>query len=371
MMISIPLFDKRRGDVVAVLMANLRFKPVWDLLAGMELPNEGDVYVLNRAGQVAAHRNPDIVLSGRTVNLMVKEGRGMGLTETDVFLASQALGFGEQEILIVAEQPASSALELAETNTRLYLIVVTLSVTAAITLAVLAADQIVRPVEQLAVAARAMGRTDFSIRVESPGKGEIGVLARTFNAMQVELQRLITGLQQEVIERRKAEAALRIANEQLQELDQMKSKFISDMSHELRTPVTTINLYLELFTSGKPESRDKYEAILREQSGRLTSLFNSILDFSNLQKSLHKANLASIDLNALVAKVVAGFEQLALTRGLKLSFTPSANASHVWGDAEQLKQVVNNLLQNAISYTLSGHVRFSAHRTRARVIRYD
>ena len=363
MMISIPLFDQRQGDVAAVLIANLRFKPVWDLLASMELPNQGDAYVLNQAGQVVAHRSPDIVLRGHTINLMAGEGRGMGLTEDDVFFASQALDFGEQDLLIIAEQPASSALELAETNNRVYVTIVAFSVIVAIALAFLAARQIVRPVEQLVVAARAMQRADFSIRVASSDRGEIGDLARAFNAMRTEMQRLVSSLQQEVIERRQAEEALRIANEQLQELDLMKSKFIDDISHELRTPIANLKLYLDLLVRGKPENRAKYEVVLNEESDRLVSLSNSILDFSNLQKNLVEANLVSIDLNALVAKVVVDFEQLALTHGLKLSFTPSAATLQVWGNAEQLEQVVINLLENAIRYTPSGHVRLSTHQT--------
>ena len=144
--------------------------------------------------------------------------------------------------------------------------------------------------------------------------------------------------------------------EQLQEIDQLKSKFIDDISHELRTPVTNLNIYLDLLGSSKPEKREKYEAVLREQSGRLTSLLGGILDFANLQKSLEQIDLDFLDLNALVARVVASFEHLAQERKLNLTFNLAPGIAQVWGNASQLEQVVFQLLQNAITYTFSGQV---------------
>jgi signal transduction histidine kinase len=156
---------------------------------------------------------------------------------------------------------------------------------------------------------------------------------------------------------------LRHAYERLQGLDLLKSKFIDDISHELRTPISNINLYLDLLTRGKQESQAKYEAILKKESARLVSLLDGILDFSTLQQNLDNANPISIDLNALVAKEVADFEQIAQSRGLKLSFSPSTAALQVCGDAAQLEQAVINLLKNAIRYTPSGHIRVSTHQT--------
>ena len=156
---------------------------------------------------------------------------------------------------------------------------------------------------------------------------------------------------------------LRQVYKQLQKIDQLKSKFIDDISHEMRTPITNINLYLDLLARSRPEDRDKYEAILRQQSSRLTSLLEGILDFANLQKSLEQPELAFIDLDSLVTEVVPAFEQMAQRRGLELSFTMGAEDHRVWGDAVQLQQVVNALLQNAIAYTPSGRVHINTCRT--------
>lgn len=363
MTISIPLFDRRQGEVAAVLIANLRFKPVWDLLASMELPNDGDAYVLNQDGQVIAHRSPDIVLRGQTVHLMTQEGQGMGLAETDVFFASQVLVFGEQELLVIAEQPAPNALELAVTNARVALIIVLLSIVAAIALSVLAVRQIVNPVEHLAEMARAIEDGDYSVDVKISGRGEISDLIRAFSAMKAELQSVVSSLQEEVIERKKAEAALRTTNERLRELDQMKSKFIADISHELRTPITNISLYIDLLAQSKPESRTKYEVVLKKESSRLVELLDSILDMLHLQTNLEQAKLESIDLNTLVAEIVVDCEQMAIIRDLELSFTPSEQAIQVWGGAGHLKQVVVNLLKNALLYTPSGYIHLRTHQT--------
>ncbi len=363
MTIAVPLVDRRQGDVVAVLVASLRFKPVWDLLAGLDLSGDADAYVVNQAGQVVAHRSPDIVLRGVTVSLAAAEGRGSGLNKSDVYFSSQVLHFGDQDLLVVAEEPAASALELAVSNTRVTLVVAAASIVAAVVLAVLAAGRIVRPVEALAVAAQAIQGGDFSTRVDASGKDEIGDLARAFQAMKTELQRLVTDLRQEVAERVRAEAALQVANTRLLELDRMKAKFIADISHELRTPIANLSLYLDLLARGKSESRARYETALQEEGSRLVSLSKGILEFSDLQQQMDETRFVALDLNGVADEVLALNEPNARARGLELSFPSRAESPLAWGDPEQLKQVVDQLLQNAIQYTPAGSVRLSTRWT--------
>lgn len=175
------------------------------------------------------------------------------------------------------------------------------------------------------------------------------------------LQQYADKLEAKVFERT---AELRHVFEQLQEIETLKSKFIDDISHELRTPVTNISLYLELLARCLPENREKYEAILREQSNNLINLLNSVLDFSALQKSLEHANLEAVDLNRLAATEIESFRVVAETRGLELNFAPYDGTPLVWGDARQLKLAISHLLQNAVDYSPSGQIILSIDQAR-------
>ncbi len=189
---------------------------------------------------------------------------------------------------------------------------------------------------------------------------EIELRAQINARMRAEeaLQQYTDSLEMQVAERTHE---LQKVHEQLLETDQLKSKFIDDLSHELRTPITNIGLYLDLLHRCEQENREKYETVLREQSDKLTSLLDGILSFSNIQKRLEQPNLTFIDLNTVVTEVVFSFQAKMQKQHLEFSFTPTEEQAMIWGDVNQLNQVVTELLQNAFSYTKAGFVRVSTH----------
>ena len=147
------------------------------------------------------------------------------------------------------------------------------------------------------------------------------------------------------------------ANEGLQELDRLKSRFVSDVSHELRTPVANIKLYLHLLEHGRTEKRSEYLAILKEQSDRQSQLVEDILRLSRLELGKEKVEFAPVDLNAVVGQVVTALQAGAETANLALTFQPAEDLPPVWAERNQLAQVVTNLVTNAIKYTPVGQVR--------------
>jgi PAS domain S-box-containing protein len=207
--LAVPLIDLRSDEVAAVLVADLRFEPVWSLLAETDMPHGRDVYVVDQAGQVVAHRNPTIVLRGTTVDLSGVNGRAKGLSGVNVIVARDTLRFGEQMLVVVAEQSISSALELAARTLRVAVGITLAALVLAAVLGVFAARQIVRPIEDLSTSAQAISNGDFSGRVQVSSRDEIYDLAQAFNSMSRQLEQLLTGLEQEITERRQAEAALR------------------------------------------------------------------------------------------------------------------------------------------------------------------
>ena len=98
---------------------------------------------------------------------------------------------------------------------------------------------------------------------------------------EAEIQQLNQDLERRVAERTRELAA---ANARLTELDQLKSKFVSDVSHELRTPIANLKLFIDLLERGKPEKQAQYLAVLHAQARRVVALVDDILDLSRLEQ---------------------------------------------------------------------------------------
>ena len=215
--ISVPLYNRSSGEIVSVLVAELRFKAIWDLLNDIESVNGGEIYVTDQAGLIVAHKHPAVVLRGTTMELPEVDGRAEGLSGTDVIVARATIQFGNQELVVVAEQSVSNAIELAINNLVVLTTVMGAALAFSIILALFTTRRIVRPIEALATSAQAISAGDFSQQVEVSGRDEIGQLANSFNKMAENLTRTTTSidnLNKEVTERKRAEEELRESEEQ-------------------------------------------------------------------------------------------------------------------------------------------------------------
>jgi PAS domain S-box-containing protein len=147
------------------------------------------------------------------------------------------------------------------------------------------------------------------------------------------------------------------ANRRLTELDQLKSKFVSDVSHELRTPVANLSLYVDLMERGKPEKQAAYLSVLRDQTDRLVHLITDVLNLAQLEFAEPRAAFEAVDLNSLLEQLVSAHRLQAESAGLALCFSPLPGLPPVRGDRHQLSQIITNLLTNAINYSQSGEIR--------------
>jgi len=174
-----------------------------------------------------------------------------------------------------------------------------------------------------------------------------------------EIRRLNEDLELRVLERTRELAA---ANVRLTELDQLKSKFVSDVSHELRTPIANLKLYIDLLERGKPDKQVQYVQVLHQQVRRVAALVDDILDLSRLERRKEQGVIyRAVALNEVVEQVVLAHQPRAEADGLLLTFEPTSPLPPVRADANQLAQVVTNLIANALSYTSAGTVRVSTY----------
>jgi signal transduction histidine kinase len=208
MTIAVPAIDPRVDEVYAILVAEFRFKAIWNLMAGLK-PREGeDIYLIDSAGRVVAHQNPSVVLKGTTLDIPAKDGRARGLSGHEVILAAYHMRFGSQEFDVVVEQSVSEAFKLALNMATVALVTTVIALVIAIILVTASVYQIVRPIVTLVAAARAISAGDMSQRVDITSRDEIGELATAFNRMTERLARMWADMERQVDELKQAQKQL-------------------------------------------------------------------------------------------------------------------------------------------------------------------
>lgn len=171
-----------------------------------------------------------------------------------------------------------------------------------------------------------------------------------------ETQKLIettNQLAEKSAELEQAAAQLREANDRLRMLDAQKDEFLSQVSHELRTPMTSIRSFSEILLDGgqtSPEERQRFVSIINGESIRLTRLLDEILDISRLEAGKLELALEPVDLHQQVVQAVETVSIAARQRGVQIHLEPPARPAMALSNADRLKQVLINLVSNAIKY---------------------
>ena len=165
-----------------------------------------------------------------------------------------------------------------------------------------------------------------------------------------------------------ATADLVAANEQLKKLDTAKSEFISIASHQLRTPLTAIKGYISMMLEGDFGQLTKSEAEslqkVFESNERLIRLVENLLNISRIESGRLQFDYTDVQLDDMVASVIDELSGHAKKKGLKLEFKkPSSPLPKIHIDDEKIRQVVMNMIDNAIKYTKQGSVTVSLEQT--------
>jgi signal transduction histidine kinase len=140
------------------------------------------------------------------------------------------------------------------------------------------------------------------------------------------------------------------------QLARVKSELVSGVSHELRTPLAQIRMFAEMLRLGWVRSDDERQrsvAIIDQEARRLAHLVENILQFSRAERSAPRLSLARLELAALVDEVVDSFAPLAGSRGVTVRTAHSGHAVAL-ADRDALRQVLLNLLDNAVKYGPAG-----------------
>lgn len=167
--------------------------------------------------------------------------------------------------------------------------------------------------------------------------------------------------------------AVQAANEQLRQLDQLKTQFLANMSHELRTPLNSIIGFSRVILKGidGPINADQEEDLtsIYNNGQHLLRLINEILDMAKIEAGKLVLAFDQVDLTAALHASLDTFRSLAQEKGLELYVHIEPDLPSIEADAVRLQQILNNLLSNAVKYTDVGAVSLSAKQEGANHVR--
>jgi signal transduction histidine kinase len=196
----------------------------------------------------------------------------------------------------------------------------------AIILALLISRRILAPVKALSQAARSYGKGDFSRRVADKGRGELAALSHSFNSMADNLERTQT----------------------------LRRNMVADIAHELRTPLTNLKGYLEAISDGVVEPNKATIDSLSDEASTLSHLVADLQELSLADAGELKMAFQPEDAAALIRDTIAAINPKVIVKNISVSVVLPDTLSPVNIDARRIRQVLNNLLENAIAHTPTG-----------------
>ncbi len=139
----------------------------------------------------------------------------------------------------------------------------------------------------------------------------------------------------------------------LKAAEQMRADFVANAGHELKTPLATLVGFIETLLGAArddPAARDRFLGIMRGEASRMARLVDDLLSLSRIELNEHVAPTSRVELARLIEQVAAALELRAAERGMRLRLELPGDLPNVLGDADELAQVFQNLIDNAIKY---------------------
>jgi signal transduction histidine kinase len=201
-----------------------------------------------------------------------------------------------------------------------------LAIAIAVLLTFILSRRILAPVKALTRAARQFGKGDFSRRVESDDKGEFGELATSFNIMAEDLERT----------------------------ERLRRNMVADIAHELRTPLSNLSGYLEAIRDGLIQPDETIVASLSEEAATLARLVEDLQEISISDAGELRLVVQPEDAGRLIKDTVNCLQTKAAAKELTLTADVPGDLPQVNIDSYRIRQVLNNLLENAMAHTPTG-----------------
>jgi signal transduction histidine kinase/DNA-binding response OmpR family regulator len=253
--------------------------------------------------------------------------------------------------IVQADRPVTHFYAQARKQSMYMLVVALVSLAIASLLAGWMANGIAKPVHELVTATQQLAKGELQRRVALHRTDELGDLGASINEMARQLQ---TARDEQLAR----ENELSDARDRAEAAARAKSDFLATMSHEIRTPMNGVigmtSLLLDTPLSG---SQRDYVQTIRSSGEALLTIINDILDFSKIDAGKLDLEQVSFDVRAVVEESVDLLSQLAEQKGLDLYLLVDSGVPHgLLGDSGRLRQMILNLVANAIKFTERGEI---------------
>ncbi|MEM9539475.1 MAG: ATP-binding protein [Cyanobacteria bacterium P01_E01_bin.42] len=387
---NLPLYDSS-GNAIGVLGTDLVLADIGKFLSTLKIGKSGQAFILEPNQNLIAsstQENPFIKQPGKEgeerLNAMDSNNPIIAATtqylqerfeKLDAIARPDRLAFeseGEKyflqvtpitdefglDWLLVVTIPESDFMAQIHQNTRTTVALCLTALIVAGIIGIITARWITRPLLNLNDAAKDIARGKWERSVEIDRNDEVGELAKSFNGMKRQLQESFATLEGRVEERT---IELATAKEAAEVANQAKSEFLANMSHELRTPLNGILGYTQIMHRTQDLNQQRKGVKVIEQAGsHLLNLINDILDLSKIEA--RKMELFPKDFHFL--SFLTGVAEITRVRaeekGIGFNFHQGENLPiGVLADEKRLRQVLLNLLGNAVKFTDLGAVTFS------------
>jgi signal transduction histidine kinase/CheY-like chemotaxis protein len=398
-----PVYDKSQ-KLLGVFSVNISLNQLGDFLHDLKVGRQGGIYIMDQDGLLIANSTTQtsyLVSDQRIVSEIVEAGdikfkriaadqlsdhaiqnsyqylKTRFRNNFSTIQSPQTLKFtmkGDRYFLnvnsyrdnyglnwlVIIVVPESDFMAEIQENAKLTILLCAITLVIATGIGIFVARWIANPILQLNQVSQGITKGNWQqdiIKITTvQGISELSTLADSFNQMASQLKTSFETLENRVKERT---AELAIAKDKAEVANRAKSTFIASMSHELRSPLNAILGFSQLILRVKNLPADQYEniGIIYRSGDYLLTLINNILDLSKIEADKTTIYPSNFDLYRLLDDLEDMLHLKANNQGLNLIFKKSENVpNYICTDAIKLRQVLINLISNAIKFTHQGEI---------------